>query len=114
MTEKREDVEKTIISMLKEDYEATEVAKIAIVQALTANDEFSDLSEEQVLYLAILSTLAQHFKSPFLQRFAALYIRYRKSKGRNDRRELVKAFESLQRDDEGLRTKVSSLLGLSQ
>ena len=76
------------------------------------DDDYTDLSEKQIIHLSVLESIQKIIKSPFLKQFIESFKRLRKSKNRQDRKEAVKMVQSLREEQDGMQSKLRNLLGV--
>ena len=99
------------MDMVVEDRKSIDIARSKMTEQMTKDSEFTDLSEKQVVCVAILESIAEHLDSKFLTRFIANFLKFRKSVKRRDRKELVQMMQSLKEEDQSIKSRFSELLG---
>lgn len=106
------DVENLLNDMLADDKKSIDIARTLLTKIMIQDDDYTDLSEKQIVHLAVLEGILRIIKSPFLEQLIASFKRLRKSHKRQDRKEAVKMVQSLKEEQEGLQSKLKNLLGV--
>jgi len=101
-----------IEDMISEDKKSIDIARTIITEIMTQDDDYTDLSEKQIIHLGILETIAEILNDPFLRLFCKRFKVLRKSKNRKDRQEAVKMVQSLREEQDGIQSKLKDLLGV--
>lgn len=114
MTEATEkvDLDQLLTDMIGDDKKSIDIARVLLTKIMTQDDEYTDLTEKQVVHLSVLMAIAIKIKSVFLLAFCKHFIKYRKSLKRQDRKEAVKMNQALKEEQESLQSKFKNLLGL--
>lgn len=112
-----ETIEKTEIGelltdMLADDKKSIDIARVLLTKIMIQDDEYTDLTDRQIIHLAILEGILKIMPSPFLAQLILSFKRLRKSHKRKDRQEAVKMVQSLREEQEGIQSKLKNLLGV--
>lgn len=106
------DIGELLSDMLADDKKSIDVARILLTKIMIEDDDYTDLTEKQIIHLAVLEGILEIIKSPFLRQLITSFKRLRKSHKRKDRQEAVKMVQSLKEEQEGLQSKLKNLLGV--
>ena len=99
-------------NMIADDKKSIDIARAVITDIKTTDDDYTDLSDKQIIYLSILETIAEIINDNFLRLFCKRFKTLRKSRGRKDRQEAVKMVQALREESEGLQSKFKDMLGV--
>lgn len=110
--ELEEKIDRLFSDMIADDKKSLDIARALITKKMIEQDEYTDLSNKQVVHLAVLETIAHIFQEPFLLKLCERFKILRKSVNRNDRKEGVKMIQSLKEEQENLQSKLKNLLGV--
>lgn len=110
-------VEKTdmtalLTDMLADDKKSIDIARVLLTEIMIKDDDYTDLTDKQIVHLAILEGILRVMPSPFLSQLIKSFKRLRKSHKRKDRQEAVKMVQSLREESEGIQSKLKNLLGV--
>jgi len=111
-SEKNEQLSTLLTDMVADDKKSIDIARTILTEIMTLNDDYTDLSEKQIIHLSVLESVQSIIESPFLKQFIESFKRLRKSKNRQDRKEAVKMVQSLREEQEGMQSKLRNLLGV--
>ncbi len=109
---RREEQRRILDEMIADNKKSIDIARTILTEVVTANDEFTDLTDKQVVHLAILEVIANEIDNDFLKKFCERFKILRKSRGRQDRKEIVKMAQSLREEQEGIQSKLKDMLGV--
>lgn len=109
---KEKDRVNLLTDMVAGDKKSIDIARTIITEIMTQDDDYTDLTDKQVIYLGILETVAEILDDPFLKLFCKRFKVLRKSRNRKDRQEAVKMVQSLREESEGLQSKLKDMLGV--
>ena len=105
-------VHELLTDMIADDKKSIDVARILITKMMIEEDDYTDLTEKQIIHLAVLEGILKIIKSPFLEQLIKSFKRLRKSHKRKDRQEAVKMVQALKEEEQGLQSKLKNLLGV--
>ncbi len=99
-----------ISSMLKEEKESKEIARIVTVKKLSDDTPFSDLNDTHIFPLTVLITIGDYFNVDILKKFCERFLVLRKSHNRKDRRELVELNKAIAEEDARATDRIKAFL----
>ncbi len=106
------EIRELLTDMIADDKKSIDIARTLLTKMMIEEDDYTDLSEKQIIHMAILEGILKIINSPFLEQLTKSFKRLRKSHKRQDRKEAVKMIQSLKEEQEGLQSKLKNLLGV--